>query len=229
QFDIVQQADADGGYAVAHDLLDRHLQGMQRIDDRDERPVDAGGARAAIGFEHVAIDQEGSLAELVEIEDRPQATANQPLNLDRAAIDLAGLVTGIAGVGAAGQHAVLGTHPALPLADQKRRHRRLDTARTQDGRPPHAHQNAPRRLPSVTTLESQGTQFIRLSAVGTHKVFRSDRGRNDTNVLYGPQSKLTHTNPKRKRGMAFFLACLRACEAHLTYPAAPPSRCPSGS
>ncbi len=118
----VQQADADRRDAVRqHDAgigtaAERPAAVQRRAGHRrsgDERAVDGRGARAAVGFEHVAVDPERALAELVEIDDGPQAAADQPLDLDAAAVDLAALVARLAGVGGAGQHAVLGGEPAL--------------------------------------------------------------------------------------------------------------------
>ncbi len=62
---------------------------MQGVDQRDERAGDAGGARAAVGFEHVAVERDRALAERVQIDDRPQAAADQPLDFRGAAVDLA--------------------------------------------------------------------------------------------------------------------------------------------
>ena len=86
-----------------------------RVDQRDEGAGDAGGARAAVGFQHVAIDGDRPLAERVEIDDRPQAAADQPLDFGGAAVDLAD-VAPFARAGAAGQHAVFGRDPAAALA-----------------------------------------------------------------------------------------------------------------
>ena len=59
----------------------------RRIDQRDEGAGDAGRARAAVGFEHVAVDEDRPLAERVEIDDGPQAAADQPLDFGRAAVE----------------------------------------------------------------------------------------------------------------------------------------------
>src|SRR5258708_6768327 len=126
---------------------------MEGVDHRYERAVDARRARAAVGFEHVAIDPQRALAELVEIDDRPQAAANQPLNLDGTAIDLARLIAGLARVGAAGEHTVFGAQPALALADKERRHVHVDAAGAEHSRAPHAHEDAAGRLPRVAAFE----------------------------------------------------------------------------
>ena len=49
----------------------------------------ACSARAAVGLEHVAIERDGPLAQRVEVHDRPQAPAQEPLDLDAAAVGFA--------------------------------------------------------------------------------------------------------------------------------------------
>ena len=77
------------------------------------RAGDGGGARAAVGLDHVAVEDDGALAEGLHVDDRAQAAADEALNLVGAAADLAAfaLARG-AGDGGAGQHGVLGRDPA---------------------------------------------------------------------------------------------------------------------
>ena len=64
---------------------------------------------------------------VVQVDDRAQATADQPLDLLRAARLLAlGRLAVAAGVGRARQHAIFGGDPALALAAQERRNLFLD-------------------------------------------------------------------------------------------------------
>ena len=51
---------------------------------------DRGGARAAVGLDHVAVDGDLALAERLEIDHGAQAAADQALDLDGAAALLAG-------------------------------------------------------------------------------------------------------------------------------------------
>src|SRR6185312_552056 len=137
------------------------------IDDGDEGAVDGGGARAAVGFQHVAIDPQGPFAELAEIDGGPQAPADQPLNLHRAAVDLAALVAGLAGVGGTGQHAVLGGEPAGAAAGEEIRHLRLHAASAQYRGAPGLHEHGARRAARILPLERARPQLVRVAMIGT--------------------------------------------------------------
>ena len=50
--------------------------GVQGIDQGDQRPRDAQGARAAVGLQHVAIERDGSLAEGVQVGHGAEAAAH---------------------------------------------------------------------------------------------------------------------------------------------------------
>ena len=54
------------------------------------RPGDGRRAGAAVGLEHVAVDPDGVLAQRVQVVDRAQRAAEEPLDLDGAALLLAG-------------------------------------------------------------------------------------------------------------------------------------------
>jgi hypothetical protein len=93
---------------------------------------DGGGAGAAIGLEHVAIDADLALAQRREIGDGAQTPADQALDLVSAAGLTAarGFAVG-AGVGRARQHAVFRRHPAAPGVAQKGRRLVLDRGAAQ--------------------------------------------------------------------------------------------------
>ena len=101
-------------------LLD---QLWQRLMQRDIAAGDRGGARAAIGLQHVAIDRDLALAQRGEIGDGAQDAADQALDFLGAARLLAArrLAVG-AGMGRARQHAVFRRDPAAPGVAQERRH-----------------------------------------------------------------------------------------------------------
>ena len=79
-------------------LLERRLLERSGLDQRIEgqgqrhgRAGDGRGARAAVGLDHVAVEDHGALAQGLHVHDRAQAAADQALNLVGAAADLAAL------------------------------------------------------------------------------------------------------------------------------------------
>src|SRR5580658_5556467 len=78
---------------VAQHLGLDHAAGLhpgEAVVERDPGAGDRGGAGAAVGLDHVAVDGDLALAERLEIDDRAQAAADQPLDFDRASALLAG-------------------------------------------------------------------------------------------------------------------------------------------
>jgi hypothetical protein len=102
-------------------------QCAQRLHEYHEAAGDGRTARAAVGLHHVAVDDDGPLPEPGEVHDRPQAAADEPLDLLRAAAEpaLDRLPLNPLGAGAR-QHPVFGGHPARPAVAQKRRDFVLD-------------------------------------------------------------------------------------------------------
>jgi len=93
---------------------------------------DGGRARTAIGLQHVAVNDDLLLGKRREIGDRAQRTANQPLDLLRAAGLLAdGCLASHAVIGGARQHAIFSRHPATARALEPRRHLFGDRGRAQ--------------------------------------------------------------------------------------------------
>ena len=109
----------------AHELL----AGLR---ERDVAAGDGGGARAAVGLQHVAVERDGALTERAQVGDRAQRAADEALDLLGApALLAARRLARRARVGRARQHAVLGGNPALALAAQEGRHAVLDARRAQ--------------------------------------------------------------------------------------------------
>ena len=99
----------------------------ERDAERDEAAGDRGGAGAAVGLQHLAVDPDRPLAEGLAIDDAAQGAADQALDLHRAAgwaapVDLALR----AGVGRGGDHGVLGRDPALAGAVEELGHAVVD-------------------------------------------------------------------------------------------------------
>src|SRR5690606_28729155 len=95
---------------------------------------DRSRPRPAVRFEHVAVDCDRSLADGLEIDDRPQTAADEPLNLRRPAVDLWPAITPLPRRRAARKHVVLGGDPTLPLALHPRRDALFNAGRAEDDR-----------------------------------------------------------------------------------------------
>ena len=95
--------------------------------ERDVAAGDRGAARAAVGLQDVAVDVDGALAELGEVDDAADRAADQPLDLDGAAVGAAlGDVALLAVAGGGGEHPVLRRQPAAALPLHPARHRLVD-------------------------------------------------------------------------------------------------------
>ena len=166
-------ADAGGGQVVAdRDALDRVglTQLAERQHQRDEGAGDGGGARAAVGLDDVAVEPHRPLAQVLEPHHRAQRAADQPLNLLRAAADLArGGFALRARVGGARQHAVLGRHPALARAAQKRRHAILDARRADHARAADLDQHRAFGVDVDAGRQLKRTQLVGLTEVCSHR------------------------------------------------------------
>jgi hypothetical protein len=71
----------DRSRAAATRRACRGAQPLDRIVHRDPGAGDRGGAGAAVGLQHVAVDLQRALAERLQVDHRAQAAADQPLDL----------------------------------------------------------------------------------------------------------------------------------------------------
>ena len=138
---------------------------LQRELERDVAAGDRRGARAAVGLEHVAVDPDGALAERLEVDDAAQRAADQPLDLDGAAVraplrDVALLAL----AGGRGQHPVLGGHPAAALSGHPLRHRLLHRRRADHARAAHRDQRRPGGRAHEAGLDRERPQLVGLAA-----------------------------------------------------------------
>src|SRR5690606_1607926 len=77
-------AAADSPYLGPDRVLGQGAIGQQPVDGNPKGhpcPGDGGGAGAAIGLDHVAIDDDLAFAELGQVDDGAEASADQPLDL----------------------------------------------------------------------------------------------------------------------------------------------------
>src|SRR6202043_363742 len=116
---VIDAAGDRGDIVAQHVALD-HAAGFHpgdAVGERDPGAGDRGGAGAAIGLQHVAVDRDLALAEGFEVDASAQRAADQALDFDGAAALLAG---GRLAPGALQrcprQHAVFGGDPAAALA-----------------------------------------------------------------------------------------------------------------
>src|SRR5208283_4781149 len=140
-------------------------EGIDRVGQGHEPAGDRRGARTAVGLQHVAVDGDGALSQALEVNDRAQRAADQPLNLLRAPRLLA--ARGLArrtGVRGSRQHAVLRGDPTLARAAQERGHTLLDTGGAEHARRAETDQHRAFCMGRVAALEAQGPQFVRRPA-----------------------------------------------------------------
>ena len=147
----------------------RRTQRVHGVGERDVGAGDRGGARAAVGLQHVAIERDGALAERAQVDDRAQRTSDQALDLLRASALLAagGLARG-ARVGGARQHAVLGRDPALALAAHERRHAFLDARGAQHAGVAELDQHRALGVAGEAAGDPDRAQLFGRAAAGSH-------------------------------------------------------------
>jgi hypothetical protein len=88
-------------------------------------------------LDDIAVDADLALAKLWQVDDGAQGAANQTLYLLRTAGGVPDRhLAAHAVIGGARQHAILGRHPAAPLALEPRRHPLFEARRTQHVRIP---------------------------------------------------------------------------------------------
>src|SRR5271169_1349491 len=117
-------------------------QFFQSQSQRDEGAGDRGGARAAVGLDHVAIDPDGALAQAGEVGHGPQAAPDQALDFVRAPAGAALCdFPRRAGQGGAGKHAVFARDPSLARVAHELRDGFLNRSGANDTRIAYLNQN----------------------------------------------------------------------------------------
>ena len=113
----------------------RQVGQRQGLGHGDPGAGDCRRARAAIGLQDVAVEGDGDLSQLRQVDPGAQRATDEALDLLASSAGTpATHFAARAGVGGAGQHGVLAGHPALALAFEKRRHPTLDAGGHQNAR-----------------------------------------------------------------------------------------------
>jgi len=143
----VDNADADRGHRGEQRVALGPLAVLEpghRLGQRDVAPGHRRGPGAAVGLQHVAVDDDGVLAERLVVHAGPQRAAHQPGDLvgpaAEAALDRLAVV---AGVGRPGQHRVLRGDPAQAAAPPPARHVLGDAGRAEHPGAAEFHQHRP--------------------------------------------------------------------------------------
>jgi hypothetical protein len=119
-------------------------EAFERVVQRDEAAADAGGAGAAVGLQHVAVDHHLALAERPHVARRSQRPPDQALDLHGAPALLAARRLTVDPLRRrARQHRVLGGHPALAGVAHPARHVVVDRGGAQHPRLAERHQHEP--------------------------------------------------------------------------------------
>ena len=143
---------------------------FEAVAQREPGAGDRRRARAAVGLDDVAVDDDLALAQRRQIGHGAQRAADQALDFLRAAGGLAGGgLAARARVRGARQHGVFRRHPAAALAAQPRRRLVLERRRAQHMRIAEFHETGALRVTGDAALETDRAHFVGRAFAGTHK------------------------------------------------------------
>src|SRR5690606_23633777 len=167
-------------------------QPRDRVVQGDVGAGDRGGAGAAVGLEHVAVEGDGVLAQCLEVDAGAQGPADEARDLVRAPADLAADRLPIRpGVGRAGEHRVFGGHPALAAAAAPPRHAGGDGGGAQHAGATEFDEDGALGVVGPGASELHWAQLIRRALVGSSHL----------NQPTGTNRRVTHwLLPLRPRG-----------------------------
>ena len=135
-------------------------QGHGRACDR-RRPC------AAVGLDHVAVENDCALAERMHVNRRAQTATDEALNLVCPAADLAALAFARRPCdGGAGQHGVLGRNPAAAGVAQPPGHTLFDGGAGEHPRVAQSDQNGALSRLDVARREGKGSKLVIVSTAG---------------------------------------------------------------
>src|SRR5262249_8156659 len=133
---------------------------------------DTRGPRAAVGFDHIAIERDRPFAQGLHVDHGPDAAADQALNLGGPAVDLTAPLARLPRRRASRQHVVLRRQPTLLLPLEPGRHRLFETRRAEDRRATGGNQDAAGSGPRVLPLDFQFAKLRWFTTVVTHYFVR---------------------------------------------------------
>src|SRR5690606_17589021 len=196
----VDDADAHGSDELPHRMLRRE----PAVDDpgagiveRDRGARDGGGAGPAVRIEHVAIDDDGALAEALQVDGGAEGAADEALDLLGPPADLAALArrTRVRG---ARQHGVLGRDPTLPAAAPPLGHAFLYGGGAEHPGAAGRDQTGALGAPRGAAHEVERPELVRLASTGSirHRQRSCPRIRRSSSVLeYPVRSRTRATRP----------------------------------
>ena len=162
-------ADGSGGDELFHGRLGQRSgfdQGFERDGEGHRRAGDGSGTRSAVGLDHVAVEDDGTLAKSLHVDDRAQAAADEALDFMRPATDFAALAFARgAGHGGAGEHSVLRRDPALAGVAQPRGNAVFDSGIAENASMADGNQDGTLGRAHKTRFEGQGTKGVGRAAV----------------------------------------------------------------
>jgi hypothetical protein len=154
---------ADQRLARAHPAL---AHPGDRVGERDIGAGDRGGPGAAVGVQHVAVEQNGVFSQRLVIDASAEGTPDQPGNLVGPAADFAAdRFAIVAGIGRPGQHGVFGRNPPLAAAPSPPGHAVLDRGRAQHPRVAELDQHRSLGVGEPLPGDGYGTKLVRVAAI----------------------------------------------------------------
>lgn len=172
----LDDADAGGGDELPEGRGFERAGGDHAIEGDGESSAGSGdgrGARTAVGLEDVAIEDDGALAERLQIDDSTQGAADEALDLMGAAPDFAALgLAGRAGESGTGQHAVLGGNPAAATVAEPGGNALLHGGIAENAGVPSLDENGAFGDLGPAWGEAHGAQLVRRAAAAAKELFR---------------------------------------------------------
>ena len=139
---------------------------LDRVGQCDIGTGDGRGARATISLKHIAVNNDGVLAEGLHVDNGPQASPNQTRDLMSAATNLA--LNGFAvhaRICGARQHGVFGRYPAFALARHPARDAVCEGCGAQHLGAPEGNERRPFGLVAPSAFNRDGAKFVVGAAV----------------------------------------------------------------